>query len=401
MPTDDVATTAPNPNDYRRGGVRLFDIADPQPDFRRMRDTCPVTVSSGIAFLTKHADVEAALRNPEVFASKGRGNVGNTRPRIPVDIDPPEHRRYRRILDPLFSPREMARFEPDFTALTNRLLDGFADRGRCDFATEFAEPLPSLMFLQLLGLPLEDLHLLLGLKDAVMRPPSDGDVAAHMAASGQRIYDYFEDHLAKRSTARGNDVISRIIDADVDGEQLTHEEVVDILYMFTLAGLDTVTASLECFIAYLATHPDQRRLIVDDPGLMPSAVEELLRWESPVLFSARAAASDVTVRGFEIKAGTPVAVLLASANTDEEAFERADVVDLAREPNRHIAFGRGIHRCLGSHLARLELRVALTEFHRRIPDYAIEHGVELAWQGPAIRAVPALPLTFAVGRSGA
>ena len=140
-------------DDYRRGGADLIDIGNPQPSYRTMRATCPVTTSGGIADLTKDTDIQAALRNPEVFASKGRGNVGNTRPRIPVDIDPPEHHRYRRILDPLFSPREMARFEPHFTDLTNRLIDGFADRGTCDFAAEFAEPLPSLMFLQLLGSP--------------------------------------------------------------------------------------------------------------------------------------------------------------------------------------------------------------------------------------------------------
>ena len=183
-----------------------------------------------------------------------------------------------------------------------------------------------------------------------MRPPSEGDIPAHMAASGQRIYDYFERYLAERGDARGEDVISRILDAEVEGERLTHDEVVDILYLFTLAGLDTVTASLECFIVYLARHPEQRRMIVENPSLIASAVEELLRWESPVIFSARAAAIDVTVRGFEITAGTPVAVCIASANTDEEAFDRADVVDFTREPNRHVAFGRGIHRCLGSHL---------------------------------------------------
>jgi cytochrome P450 len=320
--------------------------------------------------------------------------VGNTRPRIPVDIDPPAHHRYRAILDPLFAPREVARFEPEFRDLANRLIDGFAGRGSCDLVPEFTVPLPSLMFLQILGLPLEDLELLLGLKNAVMHPPSEGDVAAHMRLSGQRIYDYFEENLARRGEARGPDVISRILDAEYEKERLSHEEVIDILSMFALAGLDTVTSSLQCFAVYLGQHPDQRERLVDHPELVPAAVEELLRWESPVMMVARAAATDMDLRGCHIAAGSPVAVLLGSANTDEEAFEHADAVDFDRDPNRHMAFGAGIHRCLGSHLARLELRVALGELLRRLPDYEIKPGVELEWLGPGIRGVTALPIQF-------
>ena len=394
METQADGTTRPNPNDYRKAQTNLIDPNCPQASFQALRDRCPAFVSEGIAYLTLHEDVESALRDPEVFGSRNRGVVGNVRPRIPVDIDPPEHHRYRRILDPLFAPREVARFEPEFAALANRLIDVFIDRGRCDFVSDFAVPLPSLMFLSLLGLPLEDLPVLLELNDAVMRPPSDGDVAQQLADSGRRIYEYFEDHLSRRGDHRGHDVISRILDAEHEGEVLTHDEVVDILYMFVLAGLDTVTSSLDCFVAYLAQHPEQRRRLVADPGLIPTAVEELLRWESPVSFSARNATREVTVSGCEIKKGMPVAIMLGSANTDERAVDHPDVVDFTRNPNRHMAFGRGIHRCLGSHLARLELKVALAVLHRRIPEYEIESGTTLEWRSISIRSLARLPLVF-------
>jgi len=387
-------TKEPNPNDFRRGHTGLIDLASPQDDYRSLRDTCPVTVSNGIAFFTRYQDIDAALRDPGTFRSKNRGNVGHRRPTVPMDIDPPEHRRHRRILDPMFSPREMTRYEDQFRALTHELIDSFADQDGCDFAADFAVPLPSMMFLRLLGLPPEDLDLLLELKNAVMLPPSEGDVAGHMASMGQRLTDYFEDYLARRGDYRSDDIISRLLDSQSGVDGLTHEEVVDILYMITLAGLDTVTSSLECMIHYLAEHPEQRRLIVEDPSLIPSALEELLRWETPNLMVVRSLPEGVTVGGVELEAGTPVALIIGSANTDEEAFERPEVVDFERAPNRHIAFGKGIHRCLGSHLARIELRIALTEFHRRIPDYELEPGTELVWNGVAIRSVPELPIRF-------
>ncbi len=158
------------------------------------------------------------------------------------------------------------------------------------------------------------------------------------------------------------------------------DEILGICFLFILAGLDTVTDTLECFVARLAQHPDERRQIVDDPSIIPSAVEELLRWETPVTTVARKATRDVELGGCPIRAGENVGLVIGSANTDEESVPGADVVDLHRSPNRHLAFGGGVHRCLGSHLARLELRIALREWHRRIPEYSIVPGTELDYQ---------------------
>jgi cytochrome P450 len=162
--------------------------------------------------------------------------------------------------------------------------------------------------------------------------------------------------------------------------------------------LDTVTDSLDCFFVYLARHPEQRRLLIEQPDIVPSAIEELLRWETPVPGVVRIALQDVEVGGCPISKGERVSPLLGAANTDPDEFADPDVVDFARSPNRHRAFGGGPHRCLGSHLARLELRVALREFHRRIPDYEIPSGTELKYTS-ALRSVESLPLRFPAATS--
>ena len=164
-------------------------------------------------------------------------------------------------------------------------------------------------------------------------------------------------------------------------------------YLFLIAGLDTVTDSLDCFFALLAQEPEHRRLLVDDESVIPSAVEELLRWESPVPAVPRRTVQDVEIAGCPIKAGEQVMLLIGSANTDHDAHPGLDSLDLTRSPNPHLAFGGGVHRCLGSHLARLELRVALREFHRIIPDYELAPGTELEYT-PGLRSLHTLPLVF-------
>jgi cytochrome P450 len=373
--------------------------ADPQPVYRMLREQAPVLRTETGVVISRRADVEWALRHPEIFSSgMAAVDLGNVRPLIPLQIDPPEHVKYRRLLDPLFAPQRMALLEGEVASLVNGLIDHFIDRGECDFSVEFAVPLPSQVFLTLLGLPLGDLDRFLAMKDGIIRPfvlfPDDPDAAkAHQRRMASEVYAYFEAVLDERERERRDDLLSRFLDAEVDGHRLTREDILDICFLFLIAGLDTVTDSLECFFAHLARHPERRRLIVEDPGLIPSAVEELLRWETPVTGVARVAAVDTEVAGCPIRKGEQVSLLLGSANTDETAVPDADVVDFHRAVNKHLAFGGGIHRCLGSHLARMELRVALAEWHRRIPDYRVKEGVELLYT-PALRSIEHLPLVF-------
>ena len=376
-------------------------LEEPQPMYKMLRESSPVfrPAPQGPVVLSRLADIEMALKRTDLFSSNMDAvDLGNVRPLIPLQVDPPEHAKYRRILDPLFTPREMAGREPAVTATVNEMIDTFADRGECDFHAEFAVPLPCTVFLQLLGLPLEDLDKFLVWKDAVIRPegavgPEEHRVAAAPAAN--QIYQYFERAIDDHVAHPREDVLSALIAARVQGQPLSREELLDICFLFLIAGLDTVTDSLDCFFVYLAKHPDQRRLLVAQPDILPGAIEEMLRWETPVPGVARVAMQDVEVGGCPISKGERISPLLGAANTDPAEFDDPDVVDFARNPNRHRAFGGGPHRCLGSHLARLELRVALREFHRRIPDYQIPAGVELKYT-TGLRSVESLPLTFPV-----
>jgi cytochrome P450 len=216
--------------------------------------------------------------------------------------------------------------------------------------------------------------------------------------TGQEIYEYFGGLVDERRKSPANDIITRFVAAEVDGEKLTRDEIVDICYLFLIAGLDTVTDSLTCFYAFLATHPEHRRQIVEDPAVIPSAVEELLRWESPVPGGGpRIATQDVELpSGQKVPTGTAVVPSFGAANVDDEAFGDPFEVRFDRDVNAHIAFGGGVHRCLGSHLARRELRITLREWHRRIPDYRIKPGhekLDFASAGP-LRHVTDLTLTW-------
>jgi cytochrome P450 len=345
-------------------------------------------------------DIEEAFRHPEIFASTEAVNLQNVRPLIPLSIDPPDHKKYRKILDPLFAPRAMARLEQPIADLANELMDAFEGRDEIDFAESFSIPLPSQVFLTLLGLPLDELPTFLAMKNGIIRPhhvigtpPGAAAAVAHQKATAMSIYEYFEKVLDERAADPRDDLVTGFLHTEIDGEKLTREDILDICFLFLIAGLDTVTASLDCMFAFLAQNPDHRRQIVEDPSVIPAAVEELLRWESPVMAVARLTTRDSELSGCPVDGGRQVTLLLGSANTDDAEFGDGNVVRFEREPNRHMAFGGGVHRCLGSHLARQELRVALREWHERHPDYAVKPGVELEYT-TGIRSIDHFPMVL-------
>ena len=370
--------------------------SNPQPTFSTLLTDSPVTRTDWGTIIARHEDAQFALRNPDLFSSDMDAiSIGNIRPLIPLQINQPDHVKYRRLLDPLFSPKQVALLEADVRDLTNQLIDEFAASGECEFHSAVAIPLPCTVFLRLLGLPYDDLDLFLEFKDNIIRAPGTSvfEMDEVRNETGQRIYAYFDKVLDEREVERRDDLLSQFLDAEVDDHRLTRHDILDICYLFLLAGLDTVTASLGCMVSYLAQHPDQQQQLVADPALIPGAVEELLRWETPVPGVPRVLTGDVEVAGQQLVAGERITVLLGSANIDGTEFPEPANVDFERPANRHLAFGGGIHRCLGSHLARLELRVALEEMHRRMPDYRITPG-ETPRYTMGIRAVEYLPLTF-------
>jgi cytochrome P450 len=372
-------------------------MESPQPMYKMLRETTPVLRTDGFVVLTRTADVEYCLHHPEIFSSGMEAvQIGNVRPMIPLQIDPPDHAKWRRILDPLFTPREVAKLEADVVRLVHELIDEFASRGECDFHEEFAVPLPCTVFLKLVGLPQKDLDRFLDWKDRIIRghpgetPEEQREIRNAVAPE---VYEYFTAALDDHRDGQHDDVICTLFTREIDGRPITDEEMLDILYLFLIAGLDTVTDSLDCFFVYLAKNPDQRARLMAEPEILKPAIEEMLRWETPVPGIARVALQDCEIAGETIKAGEGVSVLLGSANTDDDEFPDAMTVDLTRNPNAHRAFGGGPHRCLGSHLARLELRVALREFHSRISDYSVREGTVLEYT-PGLRSVHSLPLVF-------
>ncbi len=393
-------------DDTSSDSVNFFEpaaAAHPQPVFQRLRERCPVgnPIPGGSICISRYDDVLYALRHPEIFSAvMPAGLIGNKRPLIPLHVDPPEQTKYRKFLDPLFSNKNVLKMEDDVREIARDVVGRFADDDGCEFNSAFAIPYPSIVFLRLMGLPEGDLEYFLGLKNAIIRPGADApeEEAKIRQETGEKIYAYFEKFLDELEKSPRDDLLSLFITTEVGGERMTREEVLDICYLFLLGGLDTVTSTLGCMISYLAQHPDRRQSLVDDPSLLPSAIEEMLRWETPVIQVVRILAQDHTVGGVDLKKGDAVTLVLGSADTDDEQFVNAQEVDFARSPNKHIAFGGGPHRCLGSHLSRMELRVALEELHKRVPEYSIKQG-ETPVYSHAIREVTYLPLQFGTGKN--
>ena len=348
--------------------------------YAELRRTCPVAWSDrhgGHWVVTRYADIHEVNRCPEIFSNNPVAippNLGQDQPLIPLEIDPPEHTSYRHILTPLFSPVRMNALEPKIRTLVNDLIDGFAARGECELIEEFARPLPTAVFLNLMGWPLEDApQLVKWTYDIIEGKPGGTDEESNeiRTAAGLEVYTYFAELLDNAYENPGDDIISQLTRARFDGErELSQFEILNIVFIVMLGGLHTVTGTLGNSIIYLAEHPAQRDRLAADPALIPSAVEELLRWES-IVAPARRVTAPVEVGGVQMEPGDRVLLALGSAGRDSEEFPAADEVILDRDPNRHLAFGSGPHRCLGSHLARVELKVALEELHRRLPDYQL------------------------------
>ena len=402
---DPPSDTTPDAGQSADALAAMLDLSAPQTAYRSMIEAGGfLEPAEGLALSFDRATTDHVLRHHELFSSRIEMKLGNVRPLIPLNVDPPQHSKYRKLLDPLFAPKRMDEQEDDITHRANGLIDQFIDNGECNFTEEFAEVFPSSVFLGLMGLPEGEMRMFLRLRNGILHPEKlDPDAlldpekrAAVMDRTGQEIYDYFGSLVDERRTSPSDDVVSRFLAAEIDGEHLTRDEILDICFLFLIAGLDTVSDSLTCMYAFLAAHPEQRRQIAEDPSCIPNAVEELLRWESPVPFGVpRVATQDTELpNGQQVKEGTAVMVIYGAANIDTKDWPDPFDVRFDREDNRHIAFGGGVHRCLGSHLARRELRVTLREWHRRIPDYWLKPGHEALHYPPGLRHVKDLTLAW-------
>lgn len=338
----------------------------------RERGVAWSTKYEGFWVISRYEDVYRAAQQWETFSS----GKGMTLPRVsleampfvPIDIDPPAHTRYRQLLLPFFSPPSVARLEEPVRQFAARRIDSIVARGGGDIVKELAEPVPMFVIFELLGVPEADRERLAGWAHMMAHPGDDQDVALEGATE---VLVYMADLLNERREHPGEDLISRLLTAEVDGHRLSDDEVLSFLFLLPGAGYDTTASALGDIFVYLARNPDRWAELRADIEVLPSAIEELLRQESPVVAAARTVTRDCTFGGQAMKAGERILLVFAAANHDDEEFPRSEECVFGREPNRHFAFGSGAHRCLGSSLARMEIRVVLQEMLRRVHAFSV------------------------------
>ncbi|MDT5076167.1 MAG: hypothetical protein QOJ80_804 [Mycobacterium sp.] len=379
---------------------------NPWPIYAGLRDHAPAVSapfsrsrSGKVVILSRYEDVRKALSSPELFEANGANEMGQQRPVIPLDIDPPNHAKYRKLLDPLFSPRAVRAMADETRAIARELLAKVVDEGQGDFHADFTVPFPCRVFLNVVGFPPEDLAKFLRWKDALVHAEDvaqsdDLNVLRKLwAKTADELYAYFDTLLDRRIAEPADDLATRLVNAEVGGEPLTRNEMLDILFLQMAAGLDTVTATLDCVITRLARDADLQAAASSEPEKTRQIVEELLRVETPVSLVLRYATQDMVMHDVEIAKGDLVMLMLAAANNDDREFEDPLTLDVDRDNVRHMAFGGGVHRCLGSHLARLELAVALEEIFAKLGTFKIPDGREVNFV-PGIRTAHSLPLEW-------
>jgi cytochrome P450 len=398
--------SATNPVDDWTTDYDILDddyVADPYPVWADLREQCPIAHSDrwgGSWLPTRYADVAAIAHDVDHFSSRDVGVLTFTaeeRPPPPIDIplppidaDPPVHTWTRRLLLPWFSHTRVDGYEEYTRELCNRLIDEFIDDGSADAARDYAQQIPVRVIALTLGVPSDMSDTFTGWVRDVLEFAHD---EVRSAAGRDSIVAYLIGQLEERRSEPGDDLISELLHTDVDGGPIPDLQIMGMAALTLIAGVDTTWSAIGSSMHHLATHPGDVQRLIDEPELMSTAVEELLRAYSPVTM-ARIAVDDIEVGGCPIKAGDKVLMNFPGANRDPEAFDRADEVVLDRANNRHVAFGVGIHRCAGSNLARMELRVAIEEWLRRIPSFALAENAEVTWAGGQVRGPRTVPVVF-------
>jgi cytochrome P450 len=353
-----------------------------------------------IVSLFNRDDIVKINRHPSVLGQGGSGGtLGAERPTIPNETDGAEHKMWRHLLDPMFSTRRIQRFEGAIRRLAGELIDTFIDDGEVELCSRFCTPLPAEIFVDMLGAPREDLQFFIDFNEGIIRPAGTTleEIMENVGKAGARMVEYVHALVAERrkNPTPRDDMIGEFLAARIDGEPLSDLDLHTIIYTMLLAGLDTVGSTFTLVFAWLARHPDERQKLIDDASLLPGALEDIMRYQTPVPTVQRYATEDIDLGGGEvIKAGDQIQTMLASANLDPDAFPEPMSVDFQRGNRDHLVFASGTHRCLGAALARLELRVAVEEFHRRIPNYWVKPGDDIQYNNITIRRAYHLPLAF-------
>jgi cytochrome P450 len=396
-------TTESGPVDDWSIDFDLFDpgfVVDPYAVYADLRERCPVAHTErwgGSYMPTRYEDIQTVAHDTEHFSSRNVGVTGleGNNPLVapPITADPPFHTASRRLLLPAFSPKAIDALTPLTRRIANDLIDVILARGEgsADAASDYAQHIPVRVIGAMLGVPAEDEPRFTDWAIRVLQiGPTDPEVGRQ---AGREVLDYFREQVALRREERTGDLVSQLLDAELDGAPLTEKHILGTCFLLLLAGIDTTWSSIGAGLWHLATHRDDLDRLVREPELIPTAIEEFLRAYAPVTM-AREVVAEVEVGGRTLCPGERVLLTFPAGNRDPEHFDDPDEVRIDRLHNRHTAFGAGIHRCLGSNLARMELRVALEEWLARIPSFHLVEGAYVEWNGGQVRGPRTVPVVL-------
>ena len=379
---------------------------DPYELYARLRDEAPAYWNPELRFwvLSRFDDVLEGFRDHETFSSAGGISLENRRPigrtnagfDTMIEIDPPEHTAYRKLVNRVFTTRKVAGMEDEI----RRIVDGYLDRvlpsGACDLVDDITGPFPMDVISALLGIPEADRAQLRSHADQILIR-EDGKMSIPQASLDGifGLLDYFIADLPKRTPGDGSGIISDLLGLEVDGRSLTQEELLGFCVLFVIAGHETTTKMVANSVELLSRHPWQRQALVDDPGLVPGAVEEVLRFHNSTQYMHRTLTRDIERHGQAMRSGESVLLHIGAANHDPlEYGDTAEQFDIFRRPERVLSFGYGAHFCLGAALARMEGKVALEQIHARLPDYEVDHDAKVRFHSSNVTGWVSLPLTF-------
>ena len=380
-------------NADKSGALEHFALFD---TLREQRDmTFGDALGHEFWLVSRMEEIRSAFQTPEVFSNSAVVPYEPNTPYkwIPEMLDAPEHTKWRQLLGPFFTPGTVDRMDAKMRQQMNEIIDDVIERGECDFVQDVALRFPNTIFMEMLGLPTSDAAVFQAWETRILHGGAD-DRAVDGFAAMNEVIGYFGQLIAQRRDEPQDDILSKVLTFEIDGAPVNDEDLMALLLLLFMAGLDTVAMQLSYSFLHLATHEQDRVRLVDDPALIPSAIEEFVRYYAFVT-PGRKVVKDSELGGCPVTAGQMVYLPLVSANRDPRAFPDAEKVLIDRSPNPHIGFGAGPHRCLGSHLARRELKIALEEWHRRIPKYELQPGAVISEHGGQI-GLDNLPLRWDV-----
>lgn len=397
-----------------------FDILDPQlyatdpfPVYSWLRDNAPVyrDEKNKLWIVSKYAEVAHVSKNPKIFCSRFGVTPEADIQISMVTMDDPRHTQMRSIVSRGFTPRMVATLEPRIRTIVRECIDGIADRGSCDFASELAVPVPLLVIAEMIGIPPEDRQAFWHWSDTMILAAgqhNNPEILEKASTAFLEYADYLQRIFEDRRQHPREDLVSVLVAAQddgrlaADGENLSADELLMFMTLLMVAGNETTRNAMSGGMLVLSENPQEYQRLVDNPELLPSAVEEILRWVAPIVGFRRTATQDVELRGQQIHEGDKVLMLYQSANRDEEVFEEPNRFRIDRSPNDHLTFGIGTHFCLGANLARIELRILFEELLQRLPDIRVAPGAEaVRIPSPLVAGIGSLPVVFTRERQAA